>query len=97
MNLIILLPVFLTLAFAVVLSNQLLQAAGVKSSIKFWTDIKSNFLIWYGHNDLVKKYITKPLAVLFGKSDTSSEGLAAALIDLSNDNKVNILYLHLHH
>ncbi len=97
MNLIILLPVLLTLAFAVVLSNQLLQAAGVKSSIKFWTDIKSNFLIWYGHNDLVKKYITKPLAGLFGKSDTSSEGLAAALFDFSNENKVNILYLHLQH
>lgn len=91
MNLIILLPVFLTLAFAVVLSNQLLQAAGVKSSIKFWTDIKST----YEHNDLVKKYITKPLAGLFGKSDASSEGLAGALIDLSNNNKVNILYLHL--
>ena len=97
MNLIILLPVFLTLAFAVVLSNQLLQAAGVKSSIKFWTDIKSTFLIFYEHNDLVKKYITKPLAGLFGKSDASSEGLAGALIDLSNNNKVNILYLHLQH
>jgi hypothetical protein len=96
-NLIILLPIFLTLAFAVVLSNQLLQAAGVKSSSKFWTNIKSTFLISYVHNDLVKKYITKPLAGLFGKSDTSSEGLAAALIDLSNDNKVNILYLHLQH
>jgi hypothetical protein len=97
MNLIILLPVFLILAFALVLSNQLLQAVGIRSSIKFWTDIKSTFLIFYEHNDLVKKYITKPLAGLFGKSDTSGEGLAGALIDLSNDNKVNTLYLHLRH
>jgi len=97
MNLIILLPIFLTLAFAVVLSNQLLQAAGVKSSIKVWTNIKSSFLIMYGHNDFVKKYIIKPLAGLVGKSDTSSEGLASALIDLSNDNKVNIFTSHLQH
>jgi hypothetical protein len=97
MNLIILLPIFLTLAFAVVLSNQLLQAAGVKSSIKFWTNIKSSFLIMYGHNDFVKKYIIKPLAGLVGKSDTSSEGLAGALIDLPNDNKVNIFTSHLQH
>ncbi len=96
MNLIILLPIFLTLAFAVVLSNQLLQAAGVKSSIKFWTNIKSSFLIMYGHNDFVKKYIIKPLAGLVGKSDTST-GLASALIDLSNDNKVNIFTSHLQH
>ncbi len=97
MNLIILLPIFLTLAFAVVLSNQLLQAAGVKSSIKFWTNIKSTFLILYEQNDFVKKYITKPLAGLFGKYNTSSEGLASAVIDLSNDNKVNIFTSHLQH
>ena len=51
----------------------------------------------YGHNDFVKKYIIKPLAGLVGKSDTSSEGLASALIDLSNDNKVNIFTSHLQH
>lgn len=92
MNLIILLPIFLTLAFAVVLSNQLLQAAGVKSSVKFWTNIKSTFLILYEHNDFVKKYITKPLAGLFGKSYSSSEGIVGALIDLSNENRASLHY-----
>jgi hypothetical protein len=72
MNLIILLPILLTLAFAVVLSNQLLQATGIKNSIKFWTNIKSNFLIWYGHNQLIHKYITKPIAGLLAKSASSS-------------------------
>jgi hypothetical protein len=90
MNLFILLPILLILSFTVVISNQLLQAIGVRSSSKFWTDLKSKFLISYGHNDLAQKYITKPLVGLLGKPDTSSNGFTRGLNDSSNS-KVNVL------
>jgi hypothetical protein len=80
------------LAFAVVLSNQLLQAAGLKSSIKIWTDIKSRFLVWYEHNQLVQKYFVMPISELLSKPNTSSanSGITVGKPNDSNS-KMNVV------
>jgi len=69
MDLIFILPIFLILSFVVVLSNQLIQAAGIKSGIKYWSDIKTTIITFLDHNDL-RKSITNPVGGILGSKNS---------------------------
>lgn len=69
MDLIFILPIFLILSFVVVLSNQLIQAAGIKSGIKYWSDIKTTIITFLDHNDLIKS-ITNPVGGILGSKNS---------------------------
>jgi hypothetical protein len=69
MDLIFILPIFLILSFVVVLSNQLIQAAGIKSGIKYWSDIKTTIITFLDHNDLGKS-ITNPVGGILGSKNS---------------------------
>lgn len=70
MDLIFILPIFLILSFVVVLSNQLIQAAGIRSGIKYWSDIKTTIITFLDHNDLIRKSITNPVGGILGSKNS---------------------------